>query len=32
MCEEVNWEEVVEVIKYLKRGKAAHPEIIMNEC
>ena len=26
MCEEVSWEEVVEVIKYLKYGKALSPD------
>ena len=31
MCEEVSWEEVVAVIKCLKRGKAAGPDEIMNE-
>ena len=31
MCEEVNWEEMVEVINCLKRGKAADPDGIMNE-
>ncbi len=31
MCEEVSWEEVVEVMKCLKRGKAAVPDGIMNE-
>ena len=31
MCEEVSWEEVVEVIKCLKRGKAAGTDGIMNE-
>ena len=31
MCEEVSWEEVVEVMKCMKRGKAAGPDGIMNE-
>ena len=31
MCKEVSWEKVVEVIKCLKRGKAAGPDGIMNE-
>ena len=30
MCEEVSWEEVVEVKKYLKRGMAAVPDRVMN--
>ena len=32
MCEEVSWEEVVEVMKCLKRGKAAGPDGIMTRC
>ena len=31
MCEEISWEEVVQVMKYLKRGKAAGPDGIMNK-
>ena len=31
MCEKVSWEEVVEVMKCLKRGKAAGPGEIMSE-
>ena len=31
MCEEVNWEEVVVVMKCLKREKAAGTDGIMNE-
>ena len=31
MCEEVSWEEVVEVMKCLKRGKAAGPDKIIKE-
>ena len=31
MREEVSWEEVVEALKCLKRGKAAGPDEIMNK-
>ena len=31
MCDEVSWEEVVAVMKYLKRGKAVGPNRIMNK-
>ena len=31
MCGEVSWEEVVEIMKYLKRGIAAGPDGILNE-
>ena len=31
MCEEVSWKEMVEVMKCLKRRKAAGPDRIMNE-
>ena len=31
ICDEVDWEEMVEVIKCLKRRKAAGPDGIMNE-
>ena len=31
MCEEVSWEEVVAVMKCLKRGKTASPDGIMNK-
>ena len=30
MCKEISWEEVVEVTKCLKRGKAAGPDGIMS--
>ena len=31
MCEEVSWEEVVEVLNCLRRGKAPGPDGILNE-
>ena len=31
MCNEVSWEEVVEVLKFLRRGKASGPDGILNE-
>ena len=31
MCKEVSWEEVVEVLKCLKRGKAPSLDGILNE-
>ena len=31
MCKEVSWEEVVEVLKCLRRGKAPGPDGILNE-
>ena len=31
ICEEVSWKEVMEVMKCLKRGKAAGPDGIMNK-
>ena len=31
MCNEVSWENVVEVLKCLRRGKAPGPDRILNE-
>ena len=31
MCKEVSWEEVVEVLKCLRRGKVPGPDSILNE-
>ena len=31
MCKEVSWEEVVEVLKCLRRGKPPGPDGILNE-
>ena len=31
MCKEVSWEEVVEVLKCLRRGKVPGPDGILNE-
>ena len=31
MCKEVNWEEVMEVLKCLRREKAPDPDGILNE-